>query len=508
MFPVDHFFRAARRWPDRIAVQDGAREITYGELAAKANALAAAFQSIDAEPQSRVGICAYNTVEHLEAWLATFAAGKTWVPLNPRNGREELSRVVEVTAPTIAVVDEDCLDKLDCGGANRILGKTAGAGGGMPSLASLAKSFAGKAPLRPDISLDDLQAIKFTGGSSGTPKGVMQTYRVWNTCISSMLAELRLDQDDRHLLAVAMTHGTNTLIMPTFSVGGRQVFMGHGRPDTILDALEKFAVTTVFLPPTVIYMMLAEPGVERRKFPSLKHLIVGGAAIRPSELPQAMRIFNNAVETCFGQTEAPQIATIMRAEEWRDPANHASMGRATCLTRVEIMDPEGNILPAGQSGEIVLKGDLVMKGYYNMPDKTAETIIDGWLHTGDIGLIDERGYVFLKDRIRDVIITGGFNVYPSDVEAVMGRHPAVKECIVFGVPDLKWGEAVVAAVELHAGVEATGADIAAFVKQQLDSVKAPKIVHVVDELPRSGVGKVLRREAKAIFAPKSEEAAP
>ncbi len=502
MFPVDHFFRAARRWPDRIAVQDGERLITYGELARRASAIATGFQAIDPTPQSRVGVCAYNTVEHLEAWLGAFAAGKTWVPLNPRNGKEELSRVVAVTEPSIVVVDGDCLDKVDTGAATRVLGKPGAGVGNMPTLAGLAATHDGEMPRRFDFALDDLQAIKFTGGSSGVPKGVMQTYRVWNTCISSMLAELRFDQDDRHLLAVAMTHGTNTLIMPTFAAGGRQVFMGQGKPDTILDAFETYGVTTVFLPPTVIYMMMAEPGVEQRRFPSLRHLIVGGAAIRASELPKAMRIFNNAVETCFGQTEAPQIATIMRAEEWQDPANHASMGRATCLTRLEIMDPEGNILPPGQSGEIVLKGDLVMKGYYKMPDKTAETIIDGWLHTGDVGLIDERGYVFLKDRIRDVIITGGFNVYPSDVEAVMGRHPAVKECVVFGVPDLKWGEVVQAAVELHAGSTATGEDIAAFVKDHLDSVKTPKVVHVVKELPRSGVGKVLRREAKVMFTPK------
>lgn len=163
------------------------------------------------------------------------------------------------------------------------------------------------------------------------------------------------------------------------------------------------------------------------------------------------------------------------------------------------MGPDGDILEPNQEGEIVLKGDLVMAGYFQMPEKTEETIIDGWLHTGDIGYIDERGFVFIKDRIRDVVITGGFNVYPSDVEAVLGQHPAVKECIVFGVPDDKWGEAVVAAVELHDGIESESQPIIDFVKDRLDSVKAPKKLHITDNLPRSAVGKVLRREARASF---------
>ena len=505
MLPIDHFFRAAQRFPGRIAVRDNQTDITYAELAERTNALAAALQSIDPKPQSRVGICGYNTYEHLLAWLATFAAGKTWIPLNPRNGKPELDRICQVTSPSIVFVDGDCDDKIDTGSATRITGKPGTDTVDGQSLADLVAAHAGQRPVRHDLSLDDLQAIKFTGGSSGQPKGCMQTYRVWNSCITTMLHEFGFDCDDRNLLAAPMTHGTNTLIMPTFAVGGMQVFMGSAKPASIIDALEREKATSIFLPPTVIYMMLDEPGVAERDFSALKHLIVGGAAIRKDEVPRAMKVFNNAPETCFGQTEAPQIAICMRADDWAKPENWASTGRATCLTRVEIMDPDGKILATGETGEIVLKGDLVMKGYLDMPDKTAETIIDGWLHTGDVGIIDERGFVYIKDRIRDVVITGGFNVYPSDVEAVLGLHPAVTECVVFGVPDRKWGEALTAAVEVRADADVTGDEIAAFVKERLDSVKTPKIVHIVDELPRSPVGKVLRREAKVMFTPKDGE---
>jgi len=504
MLPIEHFFEAASRWPERIAVKDGDREITYGDLARQTTALASAFQSLDPKPQSRVGICAYNTVEHLLAWMATFAAGKTWIPLNPRNGTDELNRIIAETRPSIIVMDGDCLEKADPQGTLKVIGKTGENTGDEKNLADLCHEFDGVQPTRHDLKPDDVQAIKFTGGSSGQPKGCIQTYRVWETCITSMLAAFEFDGEDRHLIAAPMTHGANTLIMPTFAVGGMQVFMGPAKPASILDAFERDRITTVFVPPTVIYMMLAEPDLQARDFSALRHLIVGGAAIRSDEVPRAMKVFNNALETCFGQTEAPQIAICMRADDWQDPSLHASTGRATARTRVEVMDPDGRMLPRGESGEIVLKGDLVMKGYLNMPEKTDETIIEGWLHTGDIGVIDDRGFVFIKDRIRDVIITGGFNVYPSDVEAVLGRHPAVKECVVFGIPDMKWGEAVTAAVELHVDAAATGEDIGAYVKDRMDSVKAPKAVHIVDALPRSPVGKVLRREAKARFTPQEQ----
>lgn len=500
MFPVDNFFRTVRRAPDSIAVIDGERTLTYAELARRVNALAAAYQAIDPRPQSRVAVFAYNTLSHLIAWLATMAAGKTWVALNPRNGNEELQRILAVTEPSILMADGDCIDRLDPLGATVVLGKEEGAKRRPErTLAGLIRAHAGQAPARHSFSLDDLQAIKFTGGSSGIPKGVMQTYRVWNACIASMVASFEFDAQDRHLLAAPMTHGVGTLLMPIFARGGTQVFMGAPKPAAILDAIERHRITTVFLPPTVVYMMLAEPGLEARDLKSLRHAIVGGAAIRPDAVRTAMPIFNFALETCYGQTEAPQIAVCMRARDWRDERNLASTGRATLLTQVEVMDGEGRLLPPGETGEIVLKGDLVMKGYFKRPEETAKTIVDGWLHTGDVGVIDERGFVFIKDRIRDVIITGGFNVYPSDVEAVLGAHPAVRECVVFGAPDAKWGEAVQAAVELHAGAAADEAALIAYVKRRLDSVKAPKRVYFAEHLPRSPVGKVLRREAKAMF---------
>ena len=207
----------------------------------------------------------------------------------------------------------------------------------------------------------------------------MQTYRVFNSCITSMLAAFGFDSNDRHLLAAPMTHGANTIILPIFAVGGTQLLMGQPHPAAILDAIEKMRATTIFVPPTVCYMMLEEGRINDVNLTSLRHFIIGGATIRPDVVGRAMPIFNHAMETCFGQTEVPQIAICMRAKDWQDPKNYASTGRATCMTKIGIMDKAGNLLPPGHDGEIVLAGDLVMKGYYKMPNQTAETIIDGWL---------------------------------------------------------------------------------------------------------------------------------
>ncbi len=502
MTPIENFFRAAALWPDRAAVEiahiDRIEQISYAALADMVRAVAAGLQSIDPDPQSRVGICAYNHFEHLLGWLGCFAAGKIWVPLNPRNGQDELNRIIDVTAPSMIIFDADCAKKF-ANTTTHLISAKGEHQRAKSRIYDLVNEFKGVVPTQHPAHLDHLQAIKFTSGSTGMPKGVMQSYRVFNACIASMILSFEFDSADRHLIVAPMTHGANTLIMPIFAVGGTQLFTHNSRPAGIINAIQTLRATTVYVPPTLLYMLMAEDHLDGADLSCLRHLIIGGAAMRPDMVAAAMPHFNHALETCFGQTEVPQIAVCMRADEWQDPQNHASTGRATVLTQIGIMDGAGQLLGPGEMGEIVLAGDLVMAGYYKMPDKTAETIIDGWLHSGDIGYIDSRGYVFIKDRIRDVVVTGGFNVYPSDVEVVLGRHPAVRECVVFGVDDAKWGEAVHAAVELHDGNTATSDDIISFVKQHLDSIKAPKMVHITDNLPRSAVGKILRRAAKDLF---------
>jgi len=509
MLPIDMIHAAAARTPEAAAVEAPNLTLSYAGLMARVNALAAGLQAIDPAPLSRVGVCAHNTVEHLVSLLAVLAAEKTWVPLNPRDVQAELDAKIDAAKPTLVIVDEDCTDRIGASDARRIIG-AGGAGSAADTVAGLIARHTGRLPARSARSREDTQAIKFTGGSSGRPKGVRQPFRAWLTGAACMIHELGLTARDRYLIGAPITHGTSCYLVPTLAAGGTLV-LGQPlmRPGDILDMFSTQRITATFLPPTMIYMMMAEAGEggdPARRFPGLSRLIYGAAPMPVGRIREAQRAFGPVIGSNYGQTEAPQVIT------WHSPADMmreelvASVGHASFLTRVAILDGDGRVLPPDEDGEVAVSGDLLMTGYLDMPEATAETLRGGWLRTGDIGALDAHGYLFLKDRVRDVIITGGFNVYPSDVEAALVRHPAVQQCVVFGVPDDKWGEAVTATVVLRPGVRAAEAEIIAFAKQAVGSVKAPKRVHFSDTLPISGVGKVMRRIAReAVMAAEHDQ---
>ena len=490
MHPIDLFLRQANRTPHRVALEFGGAQTTYAELAARAGALAAGLQAIDPEPGSRVGVCCFNHVEHVVAWLAVLAAGKVWVPLYPRNKSAEIGLSIAFTRASIVIADAAARPLVEGADAAILVAED---GGGVGTTGGLVRDHAGTAPRFHALPLDATQAIKFTGGTTGKPKGVMQPYRSWNTNIATQVSAWGLGPGDRLLAAAPITHGTSTYILPTLGTGGTLVLLDQPRPDEVLRHLAEERIVTTFLPPTMIYMMMELPAARRGAYDHLRNLVYGSAAMRPDAIGQAQSIFGPRIASTYGQTEAPQIATMISAGELMRPDRRASVGRETMLTRVAILDPEGRILPTGAYGEIAIRGDLVMTGYWDQPDKTMETIRDGWLHTGDLGSFDEDGFLTIRGRAKDLIITGGFNVYPADVEPVLGQHAAVSDCAVYGVPDPKWGEAVHAAIEVRDGVSADPAEIVRFVKDRLGSVKAPKSVVVYERLPRNSYGKLQKQ---------------
>lgn len=489
MYPIDFFHRQARRAPDRIAAEFGEERISYGALQAKSNALAAAFQKIDPSAGSRVGICCVNHLDHLIAWLAVLAAGKAWVPLYPKNAQAEIGRAIEFTEMSIVVVDAASRHLVEGAGARIIVVDHGGRG----TTAGLIRDHEGEAPVASFPPLHETQAIKFTGGTTGTPKGVMQPYRAWNTNIVTQINAWELRPGDRYLAAAPITHGTSTYILPTLATGGTIVILDQPRPEETLRNLRENGITTTFLPPTVIYMMMRLAEARSGDYDRLRNLVYGSAPMRPEAIAEAQEVFGPCIASTYGQTEAPQIATMIAAQDLLRPEKRASVGRETILSKVGIIDGEGRMLPPRSDGEIVIRGDLLMTGYWRQPETTAQTIVDGWLRTGDLGTIDEEGFLFIKGRAKDMIITGGFNVYPIDVEPVIAAHEAVADCAVFGVPDEKWGEAVHAAVEFEDGMRARPDEIIAFAKERLGSVKAPKSVAVYDRLPRNAYGKLQKQ---------------
>lgn len=502
MYPIDFFWRAVRRWPDRIAIDAPDGAVRYRELGRDVAALAAGYQAIDPAPQSRVAICATNGKAHLVALLAALASGKVWVPLNPRSTQREIQRILDTTEPTIVVADAASADLVVGASGFRIIcdaqggrgGSDAGASTVAPnvSLAKLIAANDGASPRTFDLPDDATQAIKFTGGTTGTPKGVMQPYRAWMANVANQIHTWRLSEHDRYVVAAPITHGTSTYVLPVLAQGGCLVIPSEAGAPGVREAFRDCGGTISFMPPTLIYKLMGLSGVSRHDFPQLRLLIYGGAPMPPEKIREARAFFGPVLATHYGQTEAPQILTAMRPEDFADRARWSSVGAATWFSEVAVVSPDGKHLPPGEIGEVVARGDLLMTGYWRLPGKTAETLIDGWLHTGDRGYLDDAGFLYLKDRIRDVIITGGFNVYPIDVENALGQHPSVFESAVFGLPDDLWGEAVQAAVQLRAGRSATEAELSAFVREKLGPVHTPKRIYFFDDLPRSAVGKVAK----------------
>jgi acyl-CoA synthetase (AMP-forming)/AMP-acid ligase II len=492
MFPIQHFWRAVRRYPERQALTNGERSYDFAELGRMVGSVATALKDRLPGEGERVAIGAVNSVEHVIALLGVLAAGKVWVPLNPRNGTPELVRIVDFTEPSLMLLDTAMHERLaPCNAPIYLLDGT-----GPDTVWAMSTRYSGQVPALGAAAPDAVQAIKFTGGTTGAPKGVMQPCRAWNATILTQWHEYGFREDDRFLVSAPLTHGASTYVLPILGAGGCLVLPGDSSPGTLLDVIEGEQITSLFLPPTLIYMLTETQQERPRDVSSLRRMIYGAAPMPVSRIRETQRVFGPIVATTYGQTEAPQVISCLRPEDMLDERNVGSVGRPSLLTTVRITAKDGSEVPRGETGEIWVRGDLVMVGYWRLPQASSETLVDGWLRTGDLGMLDNRDYLFLKSRSREVIITGGFNVYPSDVEAVLGMHPAIHEGVVFGMDHEKWGEAVHAAVQLRPHARVTPQAIIDFVKSQLGSVKAPKVVHIFDVLPRSAVGKTLKTEVK------------
>src|SRR5581483_834283 len=361
---------------------------------------------------------------------------------------------------------------------------------------------------------DDLVMLVGTGGTTGRPKGVMLTGGNIETMSALTLMSYPFRPRPRYLALAPLTHAAGVLCFPVLTLGGEIVVMPHPDLAEFLALIARHEITHTFLPPTVIYLLLDHPGLAGTDLSSLECLWYGAAPMATSRLEEAIARIGPVMGQLFGQSEAPMmISTLAPGDHFRADGSLAterlaSAGRPTPLTTVAIMDDQGALLPAGQRGEIVVRGPLVMAGYYKNPAASAEAGRHGWHHTGDIGYLDEDGYLFIVDRAKDMIITGGFNVYSAEVEQALLAHPAVQDCAVIGLPDEKWGERVTAVVQPRPGQAVTPDEVRAFVKERIGSVKAPKQVEIWPDLPRSKVGKVLKTEVKSQLRGTAEASRP
>ncbi|WP_420102213.1 class I adenylate-forming enzyme family protein [Bosea sp. (in: a-proteobacteria)] len=492
MIPIRMLHRGCLLNPLGAAVVDGDHSLTYVELVAQVDAFAAYLQERFASPQSRIGICAHNNWQHVVAMLGVFASGHVWVPLNPRIPRDELTSIAAAAELSLVIADADFLPLFSA--TKRPLVVAAGDAACHETVASICRQYDSRHPHDIDHLIDGIMAIKFTGGTTGSPKGVMQPYRAFASCIASMLTVFGFDQDDRMLAIAPLTHGAGTFLLPVLAAGGCNVLLDGVKAPHISDVMLRMGITASFMPPTLIYSLLDHAAAKGLRYPALRHLIYGAAPMPAARIEQVQKILGPCLAAIYGQTEAPTMITAITARELAGIGDGSSVGRPCPYNEVQIMGPDGRILPVGEVGEVVVRGDLVMRGYLGRPDLTAETIVNGWLHTGDLGSFDQAGYLTLKGRSRDVIISGGFNVYPSDVETALAKHPGVKHVVVVSRSDDYWGERVEAAVVRPEDDLTSSAELIAFAKAEVGPVRAPKAIHFLDQMPTNAVGKVTRRD--------------
>ena len=507
---IDWFDRGWKINAKGVAYHMDGQEWTYDEIGELTCRTANALLAAGFKKETKGAVWADNHPIPWACTLSLWRAGLAWVPVHPRGPLEETIFLMESFDVEVmffmsnyaeaALSIKNKLPKIKlwiC-----IDGEVEGA-------LSLDNFIKNQPATRPRVNHEpgDVVAVIPTGGTTGMPKGVVNTNRSYATAFSCIVIHATYPANEYpvNLAAAPMTHTAGLLTLPTSARGGKVVVLTRAEPRAVFESIVKQRVTEFFLPPTVIYRILDIPGIEKIDFSSVKYLMYGAAPMSVEKLKQALKVFGPVMMEAYGQTEAPGAISFLRPEEhFKKGTNNtelaedsrlASVGRPSMLAKVEIMDENNNILPAGKTGEICIQGDLVMKGYYNNPQKTAETIIDGWLHTGDVGHIDEDGYLFITDRKKDIIISGGLNVYPSEVEQVIWGHPAVAECAVIGVPNPDWGEEVKAVVELKTGHTVTAEELIALCKEKVGSISAPKSVDFA-AIPRSANGKVLKKDLR------------
>jgi acyl-CoA synthetase (AMP-forming)/AMP-acid ligase II len=500
---IDYFDRGADLYPARDCLHDGTRGWTYAEVRGVTHRVANGLLAQGLATGDKVAVYSPNHAMAYAALLGIQRAGLIWAPVNARNAIEENLYILDNAdvaflfyhssfAQYLPRIREGCpkIETFICIDAPEFgawLGKQ---GDTAPDLAD---------------ATDEVAILISSGGTTGRPKGVQITHRVIETMNSIFWATMPIGAPPVHLMVAPMTHAAGVCSFPLLPYGGTNIFMGTSDPGAILAAIEKHKVTHIYMPPTLIYILLAHPDIGKYDYSSLERLVYASAPMSVDKLVEAIDVFGPVLTQTYGQAEACMIATVFSREDHvaaldGDKRHRlASCGRISPLMRLEVMGDDGRILPRGERGEIVLRGGLVMKGYYKNLQATEEASAYGWHHTGDIGVIDEDGFVYIVDRKKDMIISGGFNVFPSEVEQVLWSHPAVQDCAVIGVPDEKWGEAVKAVVELKPGAKVEAAELIALAKEKLGGVKAPKSVDFMATLPRSPVGKVLKKDLRATY---------
>jgi acyl-CoA synthetase (AMP-forming)/AMP-acid ligase II len=476
---------------------------SYAEVRDLSRRVAAALAARGVRRGDRVAILSANDPTAFTCVFGISRAGAVWCPLNPRNEAAENRELLDLFGCTVLIFQEQFAPLVAQVRADLpALSTLICLDGTVDAALTWADFLALGTGVVDEPALDDLAMIVGTGGTTGRPKGVELTGTNLETMTAITLMSYPFDGRPVYLALAPLTHAAGVLCFPVLALGGEIVVMRSPDIGAFLALVERHRVTHTFLPPTLIYMALAHERLDDTDLASLQCFWYGAAPMSAARLAEALHRIGPVMAQLFGQTEAPMmISTMAPREHFRPDGTVAterlsSAGRPAPLVTVAVMDADGALKERGETGEIVVRSSLVMRGYHDDPDATAAASAFGWHHTGDIGYLDTDNFLYIVDRAKDMVITGGFNVYSTEVEQAIMQHPAVQDCAVVGLPDDKWGERVTAVLQLRTGATVEPAEITSFVRQRIGGVKAPKQIEIWSDLPRSKVGKVLKKDIK------------
>jgi fatty-acyl-CoA synthase len=507
---------ALKRHKDKPVLFLGETTLTGGELADRVSQYIQAFEALGAGTGSISGLLSLNRPEVLMIIGASQTQGYRRTALHPLGSLDDHAFVLSDAEVTSLIIDPNpmfveralgLLEKVPSLKQILTIGPVpeALAGHAAVDLTAEAAKYEPKPLVAADLPPDHIGGMTYTGGTTGRPKGVMGTTQSITTMTTVQLAEWEWPENPRFLMCTPLSHAGAAFFTPVIVKGGELIVLTKFDPAEVLKTIEEQKISATMLVPSMIYALMDHPDSHTRDLSSLETVYYGASAMNPVRLKEAIKRFGPIFAQYYGQSEAPMVITYL-AKGDHDEKRLTSCGRPTLFARTALLGEDGNPVPQGEVGEICVSGPLLCGGYWKLPDATAETFRDGWMHTGDLAREDEDGFWYIVDRTKDMIVTGGFNVFPREVEDVVAEHPSVAQVCVIGTPDEKWGEAVTAVVVLRpdvatdeAAIATMTAEIQSAVKERKGSVQSPKQVIVVDSVPVTALGKPDKKAVRAQF---------
>jgi fatty-acyl-CoA synthase len=478
--------------------------LTVGDVRDATSQFVQALQSLGVGRGSRVATLSVNRPEVLHVAHSIQILAAIAVPMHPLGGLADHAHVLLDAQVDVLVFDATRFGERALELAERAPGLTLiafGTSSVAPDLCELAESFTPAPLVAPKVEGSSISRLSYSGGTTGKPKALAGTQRSAAAAASIMLAEWEWPAAPRVLSCAPLSHAGSAMVLPTLMKQGTILIHPNFDPLAVLQTIQEQRISCMLMVPTMIYALLDHPRFEEFDLSSLETVFYGASSISPARLKEAIERIGPVFFQFYGQAEAPMTITVLRKAEHdvNDPKRLASCGRPVPWVHVALLDSNLRPVPDGEPGEICVRGPLVMDGYRDNPELTAEALRGGWLHTGDVAVRDAGGFLRIVDRTKDMIVSGGFNIYPREIEDIISEHPAVSRVAVIGVPHPKWGEAVKALVVTRSGVTASADELIALVAERKGSFQAPKFVEFIDAIPQTPLGKPDKKALRAKF---------